>query len=270
MDRHLSPAETAKRFGISIKALRLYEEHGLLRPLRTTNGARGTAWRVYGADQIARLVQILALKRLGFSLARIGELLKDADALDPILALQERMLVEDGKRVARALILIRKARAKRASGEALSIDDLAALAQETVMTKQLTCEEQKKIEAPLRRKHFTPEENASLDQWKSDNTDILKGFKALTEEAEALMASGDTTSEAAMDFARRIRARARQIKGSSPLIPVLAPKLKALWDDVRSDPETSQKLSPTTDVVAFIGKVVANLKAQEGDGTGEK
>ena len=30
MDSHLSPAETAKRFGISIKALRLYEQHGLL------------------------------------------------------------------------------------------------------------------------------------------------------------------------------------------------------------------------------------------------
>ena len=32
MDRHLSPAETAKRFGVSIKALRLYEPRGLLAP----------------------------------------------------------------------------------------------------------------------------------------------------------------------------------------------------------------------------------------------
>jgi MerR family transcriptional regulator, thiopeptide resistance regulator len=43
MDRHLSPAETAKRFGVSIKALRLYEDHGLLKPLRTTNGTTGAA-----------------------------------------------------------------------------------------------------------------------------------------------------------------------------------------------------------------------------------
>ena len=34
MDSHLGPAETAKRFGISIKALRLYEQRGLLKPLR--------------------------------------------------------------------------------------------------------------------------------------------------------------------------------------------------------------------------------------------
>jgi DNA-binding transcriptional MerR regulator len=65
MDRHFSPAELAKRFGISIKALRLYEQHGLLKPLRTSNGATGAAWRAYGPDQVVRLHQILALKRLG-------------------------------------------------------------------------------------------------------------------------------------------------------------------------------------------------------------
>ena len=131
MDCHLSPAETAKRFGVSVKALRLYERHGLLSPLRTSNGSTGAAWRVYGSDQIARLHQILALKRLGLSLGQIGGLLVGEDALDPILALQERVLVKDSERIARALTLLRKARAKVASGEALSIDDLANLTQET-------------------------------------------------------------------------------------------------------------------------------------------
>ena len=50
MDMHLSPAETARRFGVSIKALRLYESRGLLKPLRSEAG-----WRTYGPDQIARL-----------------------------------------------------------------------------------------------------------------------------------------------------------------------------------------------------------------------
>src|ERR1700754_1839212 len=125
MDCHLSPAQTAKRFGISIKALRLYEQHGLLTPLRTTNGSTGAAWRVYGSDQLARLHQILALKRLGLSLGQIGELLASQDALDPILAVQERALTKDSERITHALTLIRKARAKLACGEALSIDDLA-------------------------------------------------------------------------------------------------------------------------------------------------
>jgi DNA-binding transcriptional MerR regulator len=69
-DIHLSPSETARRFGVSVKALRLYEQRGLLTPLRTEAG-----WRTYGPDQIARLHQILALKRLGLPLARIAALL---------------------------------------------------------------------------------------------------------------------------------------------------------------------------------------------------
>ena len=64
MDRHLSPTETARRFGVSIKALRLYEQRGLLTPLRSEAG-----WRTYGPDQIGRLHQVLTLKGLGLPLA---------------------------------------------------------------------------------------------------------------------------------------------------------------------------------------------------------
>jgi predicted site-specific integrase-resolvase len=38
MHHPLSPAETARLFGISIKALRVYEQHGLPKPSRTTTG----------------------------------------------------------------------------------------------------------------------------------------------------------------------------------------------------------------------------------------
>src|SRR5262245_24647545 len=117
---HLSPAETARRFGISIKALRLYESRGLLKPLRTQSG-----WRTYGPDQIARLHQILALKRLGLSLASIGQLLASADTLEAVLALQDQALVRESRRIGKALALIRAARAKLKRGQTLSIDDLA-------------------------------------------------------------------------------------------------------------------------------------------------
>lgn len=267
MDSHLSPAETAKRFGISIKALRLYEQHGLLKPLRTANGSTGAAWRVYGSDQIARLHQILALKRLGLSLGQIGELLAGADALDPILAVQERVLAKDRERITRALTLIRKARTKLASGDILSIDDLATLTQEMVMTKS-TAEELKEILSPFEQKHLTPPERASLKEvkeWASGQPDDVKksmeSMKQLLEEAKALMASGDATTAAAMDFARRFRATGRHLKSSAPSpLTTLKPKLKAMMDDARSDPAVSQKM----EVIAFVEKALANLKAQEG------
>jgi DNA-binding transcriptional MerR regulator len=265
MDSHLSPTETAKRFGISIKALRLYEQHGLLKPLRTANGSTGAAWRVYGSDQIARLHQILALKRLGLSLGQIGELLAGADALDPILAVQERVLAKDRERITRALTLIRKARTKLASGDILSIDDLATLTHETVMTKQSweTAEELKEILTPFKQKHLTPQEEASLErasvkEWASGQPG--KSMRQLMEEAKALMTSGDATTAAVMDFARRFRATAEHLKSSEPSpLTALRPKLRAMMDDARSDPDVSQKL----EVFAFVEKALANLKAKE-------
>src|SRR5687768_6017954 len=117
---NLSPTEAARRFGVTIKALRLYEDRGLLTPLRSKSG-----WRTYGPDQIARLHQILALKQLGLSLASIGQLMASADTLDTVLSLQDQAMIRESRRIARAQLLIRAARAKLKAGQALSIDDLA-------------------------------------------------------------------------------------------------------------------------------------------------
>jgi MerR family transcriptional regulator, thiopeptide resistance regulator len=274
MDSHLSPAETAKRFGISIKALRLYEQHGLLKPLRTVNGSTGAAWRVYESDQLARLHQILALKRLGLSLGQIAELLVGENALDPILAAQERVLTKDSECITRALALIRKARTKLAVGDILSIDDLATLTQETAMTKPSTAEELKEILTPFRHKHLTPQEEASLEEvkeWASGQPDdvkkSMKSMRQFLEEAKVLMTSGDATTAAAMDFARRFRATGKHLNSSAPSpLTALKPKLKAMLDDARSDPAASQKM----EVFAFVEKALANLKAREDNGASKQ
>jgi len=133
---NLSPTETATRFGVSIKALRLYESRGLLKPLRTEAG-----WRTYGPDQVARLHQILALKRLGLPLTRIATILAGTGSLEPVLELQERVLAREGDRLARALELVRAARARLRDGQTLSVDDLATLTTETTMTGKATLED---------------------------------------------------------------------------------------------------------------------------------
>jgi hypothetical protein len=189
------------------------------------------------------------------------------DALDSILAVQERALTEDSERISRALVSIRKARTQLASGEVLSIDDLATLTQETVMTKQSTAEELKEILAPFRQKHLTPQEEASLDavkEWASGQPEDLKksmkAMKQLLEEARTLMTSGGATTAAAIDFARRFRATGKHLKSSAPSpLTALKPKLQGMMDDARSDPAVSQKL----EVLAFVEKALANLKAQE-------
>ena len=59
---------------VSIQALRLYDEMGLLKPVEVD---RFTGYRYYEFNQLPRLYRILALKDLGFSLEEIGRLLED-------------------------------------------------------------------------------------------------------------------------------------------------------------------------------------------------
>ncbi|MEI9902005.1 MAG: MerR family transcriptional regulator [Hyphomicrobium sp.] len=45
-DLFLLPSEAAERLGVSTKALRVYEEHGLVTPVRTATG-----WRPMGLQR---------------------------------------------------------------------------------------------------------------------------------------------------------------------------------------------------------------------------
>jgi DNA-binding transcriptional MerR regulator len=251
---HLSPTETARRFGISIKALRLYEQRGLLTPLRSEAG-----WRTYGPDQIARLHQILALKRLGLPLAKIGELLAGADTLEPVLALQEQVLARDSDQLSRALALVRAARAKLKAGQALSIDDLATLNQETVMTRPSTKDISQMLK-PFADQHFSPEEKEAikhtLNQKSVDRGQVKQTIDGLIAETGALMQTGDDpTSPAAQDLAHRWIDMTRQIAAWG-----VNTKAQAIWNDALNDPATAEKLAPHREIFAFVDRAIAHVK----------
>ena len=55
----LNPSTAARQLGVSAKALRLYEQHGLIIPGRTAAG-----WRAYGPDEMARAAEIVTLRAL--------------------------------------------------------------------------------------------------------------------------------------------------------------------------------------------------------------
>src|SRR5512139_1135919 len=74
---------------VSIRALRLYDEMGLLKPAQID---KFTGYRYYAIEQLPRLNRILALKDLGLSLEQIGDLLKrdlPADQLRGMLMLKQ-------------------------------------------------------------------------------------------------------------------------------------------------------------------------------------
>jgi DNA-binding transcriptional MerR regulator len=84
----LSPSEAAKRLGVSSKALRLYEQRGLIAPIRSAAG-----WRAYGPDAMTRATEIAALRALGLSLGQVARVLGgDAQGLEPALAVHQATL----------------------------------------------------------------------------------------------------------------------------------------------------------------------------------
>lgn len=129
-ERFLSPSAAARRLGVGVRALRLYERKGLVRPGRTPAG-----WRVYGPDEIERLHQVLTLKSLGLSLARITQLLGGRAAdLPALLALQEDVLTARINDLQRARKSVQAARTKLSRDMRLSLEDLIDLVRETTMS----------------------------------------------------------------------------------------------------------------------------------------
>jgi MerR family transcriptional regulator, thiopeptide resistance regulator len=247
----LSPTEAARRLGVSAKALRLYERHGLVRPLRSAKG-----WRGYGPEEMARLHQVLALRRLGLPLARIAVLIKRPEgSLAGVLKLQEERLARESTRVARALTLVRAARRKLADGEILSIDDLAELTKETTMTGK--DDEMKAIFDPIIARHYSADERAKLAGKSYDQAEITRQWDAVIADAKAAMAKGNPASSAALDVARRWKALVEQFTGGDP---GLANKAGQVWGEAMADKQTAPKLPITPQLFKFMGQAMGKLK----------
>jgi DNA-binding transcriptional MerR regulator len=120
---YLNASEAARRLGVSAKALRLYEQRGLVAPLRTSAG-----WRAYGPDQMARAAEIAALRALGFSLAQVARVLKgEPEGLEPALAAHQAMLEGRMRQLAETAAKVRSLRDELARGRAPSAAELVGL-----------------------------------------------------------------------------------------------------------------------------------------------
>ena len=119
----LNPAEAARQLGVSIKALRLYEQRGLLAPLRTATG-----WRTYGPAEMARAGEIAALRALGLSLAAVAQVLSgDPARLDQALAAHQAALEGEVRRLADNIAKVHALRSDLAGGAAPAARELARL-----------------------------------------------------------------------------------------------------------------------------------------------
>ena len=92
--------EMAREYGVTLRALRFYEDRGLLQPIR--NGVT----RYYAADARARLELILKGKQLGFTLTEIRDLIANQSA-EPVQSFE---LSLDETRILAQLSLLQRQR----------------------------------------------------------------------------------------------------------------------------------------------------------------
>jgi len=127
----LTAAECALRTGLTVRALRVYENYGLITPGRSAAG-----WRRYGAQELLKLNEIGLLKVLGLTLNQIRDLTQrpSSPMLRQLLELQldtwkhRRAEAERGQTVAEAALMQLQA------GRSLSVEELCSLIRSLEMT----------------------------------------------------------------------------------------------------------------------------------------
>jgi len=256
---NLTAAQAAQRLGLTVKALRVLERHGLIAPGRTAAG-----WRVYGPAELARLHQILALRRLGLGLGRIADLLRGRAAdLEGTLAMQEEVLRRARAEADQALRLIRRARARLAEGGALSADDLTELIKETNSMTDMT-QTPPELEDLIQR-HYTPDQ---LDRLKArpftakDQARVSAAWSDIYQRAEALLREGaDPASPAAQELACRSKALIDEFTGGNAGI---AASLNNVWREAASRPTTQRAMPGSPEANSFLAQARAHLAGQGG------
>jgi len=239
-------ADIARRFGITIKALRLYENLGLLKPTRMRNG-----WRIYGREDCERLHRIVSLRQLGLPLARIAELFRQGgQGLFDTLLLQEAALLEQRAKADEALAIVRRARARMEAGETLDAQSLAELVRRVNAAKlKWTPKLQAHAETTLQ-----PSQRLRLAA--SNTPEMQVEWAEFYTELAALSAVGDPVSPAAQILGRRaFTLIGRMTGGDTDTWEATA----NFWRNGLSRPELAKDLPMTAAQWSFLSLVMTKL-----------
>ena len=125
MEKKMTSGEIAKKAGVSQKAVRLYDEKGLLKPSDYSEGN----YRLYDKEALQVLEKIVALKQIGFSLEEIRDNLVKGEAIDVEEALRIQLKTMEEKRYQIDKVIDSIGRTLERKGVKLDWDDVAEIVQ---------------------------------------------------------------------------------------------------------------------------------------------
>jgi DNA-binding transcriptional MerR regulator len=114
--------EVARATGLTSRALRHYEQIGLLAPSRVANNG----YRFYGEAELSRLYRILSLRELELPLSTIQIALDDDTTLAEAIASHLVLLEERRDRTSHQIAVVRRALDEVEKGQTMTIRDVFA------------------------------------------------------------------------------------------------------------------------------------------------
>ena len=230
--------ELAKQTGLTVRALHHYDEIGLLTPSQRS----ASGYRLYDGEDIARLLQILSLRQLGFSLDEVRDsLAKPELSLPRVLELHIARL-RDGIELQRRLCSRLETVAERLrSSEVVSVEEFL----ETMEVMNMF------------EKYYTPEQLQQLEERKKmlgeeHIRQVEQEWPQLIAQVRAEMDKGtDPASETMQRLSKRWMELVQEFTGGDPGI---AQSVKNLY---RNEPSAQQRTGLDPGIMTYVNQAVA-------------
>jgi DNA-binding transcriptional MerR regulator len=236
--KHLRVGELAKRSGLTVRTLHHYDQIGLLSPAERGPGG----YRLYGEDEIARLTQILILRRLDLSLAEIREVLaRPETSLRETIARQIEHFEGSIELQTRLVERLRALHSRLESHDRVSVDQLTQLMEMMTMFEKYYTPEQ--MEALKKRGEALGE--GRIRQAEAEWPQLIARMQ------EELAKGTDPASATVQALARRWRELIEQFTGGDAGIE------SSLRDMYGQEPQMREQTGMDPSLMEFVARANA-------------
>ena len=236
----LRVGELAKRAGLTVRALHHYDELGLVTPRRRT----AAGYRLYSKEDVARLLQVVMLRRLGLSLTEVRESLTAPDRTLTATLRAQATRLEAQIALERKLATRLRTLASSLERSGGSADDLLETLEALTMFEKYLTEEQLSTLAD-RKKEIGDEQIAAAEtEWP----------RLIAAVRNAMERGVDPASPDLRPLVERWQELVRQFTGGDPQIAEGVRRMYA------GEPSVRQRTGLDETLMAYVAKAIAASK----------